>query len=102
MWRGHISGRKSGEPREHLIQTVVINTQQLPPVKPSFTLNSCLVLAKRLILQSPMEGHRNIVLLIKHPVGKVARSKVASSHNTSAFKTVESTTSLLMAFFFTQ
>lgn len=102
MRRGHISRRKSDEPTEHLIQTVLINTQQLPPVKPSFTLNSCLVVVRRLILQSPMEGRTNWVdLLIKHPVGKVACSKVVSSHNTSTFRTVESKSSLLMAFFYT-
>lgn len=100
MRRGHISRRKSGEPTELLIQTVLINIQQLPPVEPSFTLNSCLVVARRLILQSHIEGHRNwVALLIEHPVGKVACSKVVSSRNMSA--TVESTSSLLMVFFYT-
>lgn len=100
--QGHISRRKSGELTELLIQTVLINTQQLPLVKPSFTLNSCLVVARRLILQSHREGHRNwVALLIEHPVGKVACSKVVLFHNMSTFRTVESTSSLLMAFFYT-
>lgn len=49
-----------------------------------------------------MEGHRNwVALLIEHPVGKVACSKVILSHDMSTFRTAESTSSLPMAFFYT-
>lgn len=56
MRQGHISRRKSVEPTELLIQTVLNNTQQLLPVEPSFTLSSCLVAARRLIWRDTETG----------------------------------------------